>query len=132
MTKTPSLPPDAGPVARAVYQRMMSSNLGQKALAHLAGVNETYIRDILKGKSKNPKSDQLLKVATALGCDLEDLTGPRRSSSNNHGGKLPYSESEIALIEMWRILSPSGKNIVISKIIEMLPRATKGRQANDV
>jgi transcriptional regulator with XRE-family HTH domain len=48
---------------------------GQKALALKAEQNETYVRDILVGKSRNPTHSRLIKIAKALDCSIEDLTG---------------------------------------------------------
>ena len=47
--------------------------LNPKSLSLAAGVNETYVRDILKGKSVNPRMEQLGKLAAKLGCTAEDL-----------------------------------------------------------
>lgn len=40
----PKLADTASEVAREVYRRMRDKNLGQKALALKAGVNETYVQ----------------------------------------------------------------------------------------
>jgi phage repressor protein C with HTH and peptisase S24 domain len=47
-----------------------------KSLSRAAGLNETYVRDILAGKSLNPKSEHLAKLAKALGCVADDLSRP--------------------------------------------------------
>lgn len=60
-------------IAREIERRMVALEMNQKHLARAAGLNETYVRDILKGKSKNPKHEQLAKLADALGCTLNDL-----------------------------------------------------------
>jgi transcriptional regulator with XRE-family HTH domain len=49
--------------------------IGQKALSKKADLNETYVRDILKGKSLNPRNAHLQKLALALECHVSDLTG---------------------------------------------------------
>lgn len=47
--------------------------MNPKSLSRAAGVGETYISDILKGRSNNPKFEQVMKVAEALDCTLDDL-----------------------------------------------------------
>lgn len=56
---------------------MKALGLNQRSLALKAKLNETGIRDILEGKSKNPRADTLAKIAKALGCAAADLTGER-------------------------------------------------------
>lgn len=116
------LPEDATFTARELVRRMESGGFTQKSLATAAEVNETYVRDILRGKSKNPKSQQLKKVADALGCEVADLTDPGRSGSDKPLGKAPNRSSEVALIEMWRVLSPHGQTLAIKKVAQLLPR----------
>lgn len=45
---------------------MMVKNYRAKTLSIEAGLNETAIRDILKGRSKNPRTDTIRKVANIL------------------------------------------------------------------
>jgi len=52
-------------------------NLNPKSLSQKASLNDTAVRDILEGRSKNPRHDTLQKIAKALGCTLSDLTGER-------------------------------------------------------
>jgi transcriptional regulator with XRE-family HTH domain len=66
---------ELGLIAKNVRFWMDSRQIGQKALALKAGVNETYVRDILRGRSLNPTESRLRKVADALDCRVSDLTG---------------------------------------------------------
>lgn len=74
---------DPGPVARNLRIWMEFRGFGQKALARKAGLNETYVRDILKGKSRNPTQSRLSKLAIALDCSVNDLTGDGAESRYN-------------------------------------------------
>jgi transcriptional regulator with XRE-family HTH domain len=56
-------------------RRMRLRGLTQKSLALKAGLNETAIRDILKGRSKDPQFTTLNGIARVLGCAVEDLFG---------------------------------------------------------
>jgi phage repressor protein C with HTH and peptisase S24 domain len=61
-------------VAR-LRQLMQEAGHTQKGLALKAELNETAVRDILIGKSRNPQYQTLSKLARVLGCDVADLTG---------------------------------------------------------
>lgn len=49
---------------------MEAQGLNQKELARRAGLNETYVRDLLEGRSQDPKLSKITAVASALGKDL--------------------------------------------------------------
>lgn len=58
---------------------MAAQGINQKRLAQVAGLNETYVRDVLTGRSKNPRHQHLAKLAEALGTTIDQLT-----SSDDH------------------------------------------------
>jgi transcriptional regulator with XRE-family HTH domain len=64
---------------------------GQKALALKAKLNETYVRDILKGKSRNPTHSRLIKLADALECSVEALTGDVTESRQHDPGRAVWN-----------------------------------------
>lgn len=66
---------DQGRVAQEVTRRMRELGLNPKKLSKRAGLNETFVRDLSQGKSRNPRADSLGKLATALDCTVSDLTG---------------------------------------------------------
>lgn len=88
---------------------MVEKGLGQKALALKAKVNETYVRDLFVGKSKNPKNDQLSKIAEALGCTLNDLTNPGWAEGIEESEKTAQSPEEVELLRIWRRAAPTGR-----------------------
>ena len=63
--------------------RMKTQGIGAKALSLKAGLNDTYVRDILKGKSRNPRNAHLQKLALALECQVSDLTGELDSADGS-------------------------------------------------
>lgn len=71
---------DVGRVAREVTRRMKALGLNPKSLSKKAGLNQTFVRDLSKGKSRNPRADSLDKLATALGCTVSDLTNGATSA----------------------------------------------------
>lgn len=133
---------DATPLAREVYRRMVARGMRQRELALRAGLNETYVRDILAGRSRNPRRDQLALLARALDCEIGDLPSGQplsgsssqevnRSPSNDPeriepvdpSSVLPLYPSEVALIRLWRILPPNVRDEVLERITSLLPRS---------
>ena len=112
---------------------MLAKGFGQKALALAADVNETYVRDLFKGKSKNPKNDQLSKIAKALGCTLSDLTDPRRAEDIQESEKIAQSPEEVELLRIWRRAAPTGRARIIDAIEAAMMGGLSGiRKKNDV
>jgi transcriptional regulator with XRE-family HTH domain len=68
-------------IADEIRRRMRLLGLSAERLSLAAGLNKTYVRDIVTGRSGSPRLDNLAKVAAALSCSLDELTGqdpPRR------------------------------------------------------
>lgn len=64
-------------VARQIKKRMEVLETNPRHVSRRAGLNDTAVRDIIEGNSKNPRHDTLAKIAKVLGCTLADLTGER-------------------------------------------------------
>lgn len=79
---------------------MDEKGFNKKSLAVEAGLGETYVHDILRGKSKNPAAHSLEKVAKILGCSLEDLTGAG-------------AREKISITGIFAGLSPDNKRDVV-------------------
>ena len=58
---------------RRIRTEMDAQGLTQAELARRAGLNLTYVRDLLEGRSQDPKLSKILAVAHALGKDLSWL-----------------------------------------------------------
>lgn len=120
-----ALPPDASYVAREVYRRMRLLGFGQKALSLAAGNNETYVRDILRGTSLNPKSEQFARLAAVLGCSVADLLGNRPDpgvpSLTPQIGDTIESAEEASLVGLWRRLRPAGRKRLLAAIEASAP-----------
>lgn len=63
----------AGDLAQRIRERMDALGLNPFSAAQRAGLGEAYVRDILRGKSKNPSADKLGKLAVALETSLTYL-----------------------------------------------------------
>lgn len=139
MQRPPRISPDASPVAHAIYERMVERGFNQRSLSLAAGLGATYVRDMFMAVSKNPKSEQLGRIARALGCSVEELTGLGGPEAEQHRdnvvdlfdlGKL--SGTEPVLIRMWRLLSDSAKLRALDYIASQIEPATGQRKSNDV
>ena len=51
----------------------VSADLRQSDLAELAGIDQTYISLLERGKRENPTLKTIEALAAALGCAVEDL-----------------------------------------------------------
>jgi phage repressor protein C with HTH and peptisase S24 domain len=73
---------DVNRIAENVRTRMVALGLTPKALSTKAGLNPTYVRDLFVGKSRNPRTEHIAKLASCIGCQVTDLTeedaDPRR------------------------------------------------------
>lgn len=54
--------------------RMTDAGFSMKSLSVAAGLNETYVRDVLAGRGK-PSVDRLARIAQVLGTTVADLMG---------------------------------------------------------
>ena len=74
---------------RNLAAEMARQGYHQKSLALAAGLNHTAVRDILKGRSRNPRLDTLVKIARTLATTPNDLIGfvsyPERGSADATG-----------------------------------------------
>ena len=59
---------------------MREQGFNQKSLALKAGLNETAVRDILKGRSRRPLHTTVMALAVALGCEVAELLGTARAA----------------------------------------------------
>lgn len=116
MTEAP-----ATPLARAIQARMRALGIGQKHLALRAGLNETYVRDLLKGRSRNPIAANLAKLARALECDLTDLLQLSAAPQNS---ELVSDPLELCLLATWRELPEQERESVLDFIEFRLRRLT--------
>jgi transcriptional regulator with XRE-family HTH domain len=117
------LSPHAGPAAQHIYRRMNAIGMSAKALSLAAGLNETYVRDLLLARSINPHSDQLFKIAAVLKCEAKDLldTNPGPASLPPGTGDFVYDAEERAILYLWRMLRPPGRRVVMDSIRAAIP-----------
>ncbi|MEQ8251551.1 MAG: LexA family transcriptional regulator [Oceanibaculum nanhaiense] len=71
---------------RAIKNRLTLLNKSARQVSLDAGLNETFVKSILLGRSKNPRQDTLRQLAKVLGCTVPDLIGDTGEQDNS---KLP-------------------------------------------
>jgi len=71
----------ASRLVNEISRRMKLLGLDMAGLSEKAGLKETYVKDIIYGRSKNPTASRLTRVAKALGCTVADLTGERPAAT---------------------------------------------------
>jgi phage repressor protein C with HTH and peptisase S24 domain len=85
-------------LAKQIERRMLALGHNAKSLSKKAGLNDTAIRDILEGRSRNPRHDTLQKIAKILGCVVADLTGERAAPAQKR--QMTGDTVEIAELEV--------------------------------
>jgi transcriptional regulator with XRE-family HTH domain len=58
--------PEPSTLAQRIRKRLTATGLAMMAASKRAGLNETYVRDLLAGTVKSPRMDSLEKLAAAL------------------------------------------------------------------
>lgn len=60
-------------ISEAIKAKRLALGWSQRQLSKAAGLNESAIKNIEAGKSRNPRGDTLSAIAAALGCSLSDF-----------------------------------------------------------
>ncbi|WP_142847252.1 helix-turn-helix transcriptional regulator [Telmatospirillum sp. J64-1] len=86
---SPAMPKEQTHLQRELSRRLKILGLSGRELCERAGVNTSAVKNILSGKSRNPRGDTLAKLAKALGSSVADLTGEDTPAALIHSGQ-PY------------------------------------------
>lgn len=68
-------PPHGDSLPERVRAHMVAKGLSPLSLASRAGLGPDYVRDLLRGKVREPGAMKLAALAGALECSVEDLLG---------------------------------------------------------
>jgi transcriptional regulator with XRE-family HTH domain len=85
---------DAGRIAGRVVRRRERLGLKQLELAARAGLSEAYVNRLENGGVRNPKVNDLARVARALGLPLEALL----AGAGAGGGAAPRAAADVAAL----------------------------------
>lgn len=106
-------------VAMAIRRRMEKRGLSQKALARKAELGDTYVRDILNGRNKNPRSDHLAAIATALNCSVLDPIDPEAAKAPIRDSEVVEKAEERALLAYWRALPRESRELLVLQMFRL-------------
>ena len=120
MSEDMELALDASPLARGLFFKMRDASLTMTALAARAGVRPDFIRDILRGKSKNPGYDGLEKIAKVLGCEVKDLRDQGIPGDEPKQGQFVDQPDELALLAFYRSLDFEGKKAAFTAMRDVV------------
>ena len=76
----PNTPPDT-PLVREIKAYLARTGESARALSLKVGPNPTLVRQIMEGRSRNPRGDTLKGLADALGVSIERLTSSGQAGS---------------------------------------------------
>lgn len=63
------------PLIARIEERLTATKLSANAASEQAGLERTYIRNIMNGKSRGPRGENAVRLAGVLGCSVEWLLG---------------------------------------------------------
>jgi transcriptional regulator with XRE-family HTH domain len=112
------------PFTRELEQLMLQKGLNRKSLSLLAGLGETYVRDLMVGRSGGPQAKKLTKLARVLGVStayLLDLAGAPPAA------QIVKEADELVLLEAWRELAERDQEMVLDFIRFRVAAAKGGR-----
>lgn len=97
---------------------MKERGFNQKSLAEAARLNETAVRDILKGRSRRPLHTTIIALARTLACEPEDLIGGWRGTSALGASGGAASAGSTATIRELDVRPAAGGNSSVVEILE--------------
>ena len=80
-----------------------------------AGLNSNAIGDILRGKTKSPRTQSLYAIASVLHCDVDYLLGKSDEKTKDQSpkqdfGYITLNDEELELINAYRRLQKIGRS----------------------
>ncbi len=92
-------------IAHRLKEVMSKQRISSMELAKRAGLKPSFVYDILNGKSENPSSVKLVKIAETLGIDLYYLLGKEESHTNLLSQSVPPESEFVAIAPFAHTLS---------------------------
>jgi hypothetical protein len=106
-------------LAGRIRARLDALDLNPFAAAKAAGLERSFVNDVLIGRKRSVREDGLRKLAGALECDAEYLTGHQdtpRAGAADHAQGMPLIG--VAETGVWRT-TPAGA--VEARVVPLLP-----------
>ena len=110
-----------------IRRRMAALGHSTASLAAAAGVRDSFVKDIIRSKSRNPRAEQVQRLASALGCTVEDLTGTSTPQPSEH----PRASRIAAINAKLQTISTNDLDMVLRLLDAVQPAAEEnnGKQA---
>lgn len=115
-------------LASNLARAMQRTGYNDHSLAAASGLKPDVIRDIMRGRSKQPSAARLDAIARVLGCTPGQLLGAdpwpyngsdMESQSTNRPCDLYHDLPELRLITLWRSLDGNKRQLVMTQIMSM-------------
>ena len=109
-----------------IRKRIKELEISATEASLAAGLNSNAIGDILRGKTKSPRTHNLYAIASVLHCDVDYLLGKSDEAAKDHTPKhnlcyITLSNEELELVSTYRRLQKLDKSKeLISKSRELL------------
>lgn len=113
---------DIEKLASELTWRMKAARTNPAKLSEDAGLNRSYIRDLMKARSKRPDIFSIERIAQVLGCSIYDLIGHRSVVDTNNRASVDVSissdesvnpldtQERLLILELWDTLSPRQRD----------------------
>lgn len=91
-----------------IERRLAAKGLKRAEASRMAGLNATYVRDLIEARVKNPRAEHLAKLADVLGTTLEWLAEERGPEERS-----PAAEHRAKVLQIWEHIAPEDQEHAI-------------------
>jgi len=109
---------DAMNLKEIVIQRLAQLGLGAVEAATAAGIERTFIRDIVEDKKKSVRADKLPILAMALKLDASALASGRLVPTDE---TKPLDPEDIEFMELWRQANSADRDVILALLRSRIP-----------
>ncbi len=106
---------DHNPIGQRLKLEMRKRGMSSVDLASKADVKTSFLYDVISGKSANPSSIKLARVAESLGINLSYLAGTSDSPTEGYQFTLPADTAEHIAVARVSVAIEDGMPIILSK-----------------
>jgi phage repressor protein C with HTH and peptisase S24 domain len=106
---------DNNPIGQRLKLEMRKRGISSVDLASKADVKTSFLYDVISGKSANPSSIKLARVAESLGINLSYLAGTSDSPTDGYQFSLPADHAEYIAVARVSVIMNDGTPTMLSK-----------------
>lgn len=96
---------------KIVIERLSQLQLGAVEAATAAGIERTYIRDIVEGKKKSVRADKLPMLAKALKLDPAALAAGQLVTTEATSGMSP---EDTEFMDLWKKATKEERGVILA------------------